>query len=201
MSGSPVYCTTNACVYMCHQHTGQSHKIRPSGQHLFKATHHPINSLRTADKRLIHCLCSGTTHDLTHFSLLSLSVSAFPRVYFRDCTHLFVCYVCASNDAVGHDRRWHLLLMVTPAQGGPRGRAPGKEKLKGRRRDTHQPALTPIHLTLGGKNTHYCHSGPSNGNVLDVSSFLIIHADLKSRSEFSPKRTGHFLSFFWLKRF
>ena len=46
---------------------------------------------------------------------------------------VLVCVsVHVSNDAVGHDRRWHLILMVTPAQGGPCGQALGKENLKGR---------------------------------------------------------------------
>lgn len=126
-------------------------------------------------------------------SLLFLSASTFAYTFLNKCIHLFVCYVRVSNDAVGHDRRWHLLLMVTPAQGGPRSRAPGKENLEGGRRDTHmhwhQYTLHPR------KNTHITgHSGLSNGNALEESGFLIIHADLKSHSEFRPKRMGHILS-------
>lgn len=117
--------------------------------------------------------------------LLFLSVSISPHTYFRECTHLFVCYVCVSNDAVGHDRRWHLILMVTPAHGGPCGRAPGKEKLRGRRRDTHQ--RWHQYTRHRGKNTQYCHSGTANGNVLIVSSFLIIYANLKGSFQVQPQ--------------
>ncbi len=170
-----------------------SHKIRPSGQRLFKAMHHPINSLSTADKRLIPLsLLRHYAWSHTFFTPLPLCEHFPLRILAGECTHLFVCYVCASNDAVGHDRRWHLLLMVTPAHGGALRPSPGRGKTRGKE-ERHTPALTPIHPTPG-ENTHYRHRGPSNGNVLGGSSFLIIHADLRSHSEFSPKRTGHFLS-------
>ncbi len=84
--------------------------------------------------------------------------------------------------------------MVTPAQGGPCGWAPGKEKLEGRRRDAHQ--RWHQYTRQPGENTHYCHSGATNGNVLDERGFLIIHANSRSHSEFSPKRTGQFFCFF-----
>lgn len=65
-------------------------------------------------------------HDLTPLPLCE----HLPPVYISLSVLICLCVMCmcVSNDAVGHDRRWHLLLMLTPsAQGGPRGRAPGKE--------------------------------------------------------------------------
>lgn len=57
-------------------------------------------------------------------------MSIFPCVYFGGGGVLIcLCVLCVSNDAVGHNRRWHLLLMVTPAHGRPHGQAPGLEKL------------------------------------------------------------------------
>lgn len=82
-----------------------------------------------------------------------------------------------------------------PSTRQARGQALGKEKLAGRRRDTR--ALTPIRPTPGEKRTHYCHGGRSDENVLDMTSFLIIHADVRSHSEFSPERTGHISSVYW----
>lgn len=79
-----------------------------------------------------------------------------------------------SNDAVGHNRRWHLLLMVTPAHGKPCGQAPGQENLE------------------RGVGTHYCHSGLSMEMFFDASRFLIIHVNLRSHSELRPKRKGGF---------
>lgn len=104
--------------------------------------------------------------------------------------HSFVCVVfaCASNDAVGHDRRWHLLLMMTSTRGEPCGQASGKEKQEGGRRDTNQYWHQ---YTVQQGETH-SHTGLSNGKVLALSSFFkIMHADFKSHSEFSPKRAGH----------
>lgn len=119
------------CVCVCVAETHWA--VAQQTYHLFNVLH-PINSPSTADR-----VCSGTTHDITHYSLLFLSCEPFPpRVYDAECAHLLACCmyvlhvcVCVSNDAVGHDRRWHLLLMVTPAQGRPCSRAPGKEKLEG----------------------------------------------------------------------
>lgn len=66
-------------------------------------------------------MCSGTVHELFlsvgYFSLHSGEVN------------FFICMFGESNDAAGHNRRWHLLLMVTPAHGRPCGQAPGEEKL------------------------------------------------------------------------
>lgn len=66
----------------------------------------------------------GAVRDLTRFSLLHRAPPHFPvclppvRVFLRERANLF-SVLCVSNDAVGHSRRWHLLLMVTPAHGGP----------------------------------------------------------------------------------
>ena len=150
------------CVCVSPKHTRRSHSKRQSGHHLFSALH-PINSPSTADR-----VCSGA-HAWPHtlFTPLPL-MRAFPpscirrRVYPFVCV-LYVCIACVSNDAVGHDRRWHLLLMVTPAQGVPRGRAAGTRRApragprqeKTRRKGGGGGALmlTPIHPTLG-ENTH-----------------------------------------------
>lgn len=66
-------------------------------------------------------MCSGSVRELflsvIYFSLHSGEVD------------FSICMFCGSNDAAGHNRRWHLLLMVTPAHGTPCGQAPGKENL------------------------------------------------------------------------
>lgn len=49
------------------------------------------------------------------------------RVNLNDPGVVLVCVPSLSNDAVGQNRRWHLLLMVTPALGESCGQASSKE--------------------------------------------------------------------------
>lgn len=127
----------------------------------------PVNILNILCIRGSSIMCSGTVHELflsvSHFALFSREVD------------LFICMFCESNDAVGHNRRWHLLLMVTPAHGRPCGQAPGGEKLGGEEREEGDGKALLSQRTSKWK----C-----------LRCFLIIHANLKSRSELKPRRLG-----------
>lgn len=140
------------CVNVSSQHTGWSHKIRPSRQHLFKAMHHPMNSLRTDNKRLIPLsLFRHYAWPHTFFTSLPLC-EHFPLRILRG-VYSFVCVLCGcvSNNVVVHDRRWHFLLMVTLVQDGPCERARGKENWReGGERGSSADTNTP---NTGGRHT------------------------------------------------
>lgn len=143
----------------------------------------PANNLNILWISSSSIMCSGTVHELffsmSHFSSHSREVD------------LFICMFCESNDAAGHNRRWHLLLMVTPAHGRPCGQAPGRGKLG--REDREYGGRRKRRRRSRGR--HYCHRGSSKWKCL--SCFLIIHANLKSRSELKPRRLGRSFFFFF----
>lgn len=154
--------------------------------------HHPINSPCTVDKQLIS-LSLLTVHDHTHFSLLFLLCEHFPLRILRG-GYSFVCvlYVCASIDCC---RSWQKVAFVINGDPGTRRTlrpSLGHGKTRGEE-DRH----TPIHPTPGEK-TRYATVDCQMEMFWMRVAFLIIHADLKSHSEFSPKSTGHFLSL-WRK--
>lgn len=144
----------------------------------------PANNLNILWISSSSIMCSGTVHELffsmSHFSSHSREVD------------FFICMFCESNDAVGHNRRWHLLLMVTPAHGRPCGQAPGGEKLGREEREYGEEG--------GGEEEE-------EGKALlpqrtskwkCLACFLIIHANLKSHSELKPRRLGGSSFFFFL---
>lgn len=121
-----------------------------------------------------------------HISLVHSSLSSYFSPSVLICSQLM--HVCTSDDAGGHDRRWHLLFMVTPARGGPCGRASGREKLEGMRRDAHFQK-TPPHT--GGSHT-LLPRWTVTWKCFGCEWPLIIHADFECHPELSLGRTGHF---------
>lgn len=119
-----------------------------------------------------------TSHVFHSSAKLPLSPA---RVFLRERANLF-SVPCVSNDAVGHSRRWHLLLMVTPAHGGPCGPAWSSEK--------EEEVVEEEERRKGGL---------SDGNVVGCRGFLIMHANSKSHTELKPSSspTKPYISLFF----